>query len=632
METVKDIVHKIGPKKLSGAALALILFRLYSKNTKKNPKVVHKSRGRKPGSIDNEFLQRLKFVVKTALPSLICRESANILLLTLVLFGRTWMTLYISNNMGLSIKHLCNRDWEQLRQSITAFVFMTIPAALLNGLLKFLTQSLSVNIREKVTLMVHDMYMKDMNYYRANKVGEQILENGDQLIAEDVEKFSSTLSEVYSNLLKPIVDFVFFSLQLGRWLGARGPLGMYGWFFVAAYISSLVIPSYGRLASQEQRLEGYFRAFQTRIISNSEMIAFMGGEVPEKKILDESFDEIKRHQRYTHKKRLVSNLLMGYVNKYAASSVGFGLIILPVLWNEGAMNNSTPSEVAKYYVATRQVMEGLSDAVLRLFDVQKQIGKLSGLTDRVYTLINRLQTPEHLSLPIDPDNHPEITVGDDDEILSFDRVSVFKPDGTLLIKDLTFDVPDGTRVMVTGENGCGKSSLFRVLRGLWPLAQGKIITPPDSQFYFLSQVNFVPIGTLRDVIIYPDTVQQMNEKGVDNDRLLQVLEWAHLGGLELNGQLLDLDDQFDWQTQLSPGQKQRIAFARLLYHHPRYAVLDECTNGVAPGVERDLYERCRKNNITVFSISHKTELKELHDYELHYHHDGKGSWSFIKLH
>jgi len=117
----------------------------------------------------------------------------------------------------------------------------------------------------------------------------------------------------------------------------------------------------------------------------------------------------------------------------------------------------------------------------------------------------------------------------------------------------------------------------------------------------------------------------------DND-LWEVLKWAHLSDLKVGDNMVTphMDTVMDWQSVLSPGQKQRIAFARLLYHNPKYAILDECTNGIAADVEQDLYNRCRDIGITVFSISHKLELKNLHDYELHY--DGKGSYQWIKLH
>merc|ERR1712062_174884 len=91
-----------------------------------------------------------------------------------------------------------------------------------------------------------------------------------------------------------------------------------------------------------------------------------------------------------------------------------------------------------------------------------------------------------------------------------------------------------------------------------------------------------------------------------------------------------LDDVRDWQKDLSPGQKQKLAFARLFYHRPSIVVLDECTNGVSPDVEHDLYHRCSKLGLTVFSIAHKNELKLFHDFELHITGDAEGTWTLTE--
>jgi len=223
--------------------------------------------------------------------------------------------------------------------------------------------------------------------------------------------------------------------------------------------------------------------------------------------------------------------------------------------------------------------------------------------------------------------------------LKFEHVSVYRPDGTLLVKDLNFTVERGQRVLVTGGNGCGKSSLFRVIRKLWPLVEGTITMPEDKEIYFLTQVNFVPCGSLRDLVIYPQSMEEMKAAGRTDDDVRTCLRWAHVSPqvehdgraqLEFNdgGRIVKprLDDVRDWQKDLSPGQKQRLAFARLFYHRPHFVVLDECTNGISPDVEHDLYDRCTRENMAVFSISHKIELKLFHERELRYLGDLEGKW------
>ena len=141
----------------------------------------------------------------------------------------------------------------------------------------------------------------------------------------------------------------------------------------------------------------------------------------------------------------------------------------------------------------------------------------------------------------------------------------------------------------------------------------------------LRQVNFVPCGSLRDLVIYPQSRDEMLAAGYSDDDVRTCLRWAHVSPtvihdgraqLEFNdgGHIVrpSLDDVRDWQKDLSPGQKQRLAFARLFYHRPSFVVLDECTNGISPDVEHDLYDRCTRLNLAVFSISHKIELKLFH--------------------
>lgn len=538
----------------------------------------------------------------------------------------------MANHLGLAVNEFCEKNWAGLYHSTMVFAIVTSGGAILNAALKYYSSMLVYHVREKLTNYVHDIYLqsKAMLYYKANKVGQDKLENADQLITDDIERFCEILSEVFSQALKPLVDFFVFSVQLGRVQGLAGPFGMYAWFAIATLISTKVLPPYGRIAAQKQRLEGRFRAAHAELITNCEQIAFMGGERPEKIYLNRSYQEIHQHNVRSAKQSLLSNVVTGYVNKYFASVVGLLLISRPVMVNHKGMGSMTPGDIAKYYVSISRIMAGLSEAVLALFELSNRIGTLAGLTERVETLVKGLTQRQPVLqqqiLQHATNNNPARIISG--AVLRFDHVSIYRPDGTLLVGDLCLEVAHGARVIITGPNGCGKSSLFRVLRGLWPLVCGTITKPLDSDIYFLSQVNFVPTGTMRDLIIYPDTVAEMKQKNRSDADLYQVLEWADLGGLEFNGQKPTLDDIREWSVDLSPGQKQRVAFARLLYHRPRYAVLDECTNGISPDVELSLYNRCRDLGMAVFSISHKIELKQLHDFELHLNGDVQGTYTY----
>uniref|UniRef100_A0A8C6MDY7 ATP-binding cassette, sub-family D (ALD), member 3a n=1 Tax=Nothobranchius furzeri TaxID=105023 RepID=A0A8C6MDY7_NOTFU len=211
-----------------------------------------------------------------------------------------------------------------------------------------------------------------------------------------------------------------------------------------------------------------------------------------------------------------------------------------------------------------------------------------------------------------------------DNVIKFDHTPLATPNGDVLIKDLTFEVRSGTNVLVCGPNGCGKSSLFRVLGELWPLFGGCLTKPERGKLFYVPQRPYMTLGSLRDQVIYPDTVEEQRRKGISDQVLKEYLDNVQLGHiLDREG---SWDSIQDWMDVLSGGEKQRMAMARLFYHKPQFAILDECTSAVSVDVEDYIYSHCRTVGITLFTVSHRKSLWKHHEFYLHM--DGRGNYEF----
>ena len=153
---------------------------------------------------------------------------------------------------------------------------------------------------------------------------------------------------------------------------------------------------------------------------------------------------------------------------------------------------------------------------------------------------------------------------------------------------MDFKIEPGMHTMISGPNGCGKSALFRVLGQLWPLSGGKLEKPSANDIFYIPQRPYLPKGTLRDQLIYPHTIEQARAAGITDDNLMNILHEVRLAYIP--GREGGWESVRDWTDVLSGGEKQRMAWGRLIYHKPVFAILDECTSAVSVDVEGHLYE------------------------------------------
>ena len=396
---------------------------------------------------------------------------------------------------------------------------------------------------------------------------------------------------------------------------------MLGYFSVSGAVLRLISPSFGALTAEEQRLEGTYRYAHSRIITHSEEIAFYRGAGREKEILNDAFHQLVCHLQRTFRLRLVNGLFDSILVKYCATQLAY------ILLSKLAFQSKTPksaTQLMELYSRNSSYLINMSQAVGRLVLAGRALTKFAGFTNRVCELFSVLQDVS--SHQRSSSSNTSIITSQKPEIV-LEGVPIVTPKNDILIKPMHLRIEKGMHVLITGPNGCGKSSMFRVLGELWPLTEGTLTKPPQQSMFYVPQRPYIPIGTLRDLIIYPHSQATATKDDSFLRYLLHRVRLTYL--LERTGES-GFDCVQDWNDTLSGGEKQRIAMARLFYHSPVFAILDECTSAVSIDVEGEMYEFARDTlGITLLTISHRPSLFHFHNYLLRF--DGEGGYSFEKM-
>uniref|UniRef100_A0A8C8HXZ3 ATP-binding cassette, sub-family D (ALD), member 3a n=1 Tax=Oncorhynchus tshawytscha TaxID=74940 RepID=A0A8C8HXZ3_ONCTS len=622
-------------------ALCILKQRRRGGNTKGSSELVlsneDKAAKKDRAAVDYVFFLRISKILRIMVPRWFCKETGYLLFIAAMLVTRTYCDVWMIQNGTMIESGVISRDRNLL--FLLCFVTVHFQFALVNNLLKLGLNELKLKFRERLTKHLYDEYLKGYTYYKMGNLDNRIA-NADQLLTQDVEKFCNSVVDLYSNLSKPLLDIGLYIFKLTSSIGAQGPSSMMAYLLISGLFLTRLRKPIGKMTVIEQRYEGEYRYVNSRLITNSEEIAFYNGNMREKQTIHSTFKKLVDHLH----KFIFFRFSMGFVDsmvaKYMATVVGYLVVSRPFLnLSDPRHMNSTQAELMEDYYQSGRMLLSLAQALGRIVLAGRDMTRLSGFTMRITELrkvLKELNSGKYERTMVSHQNKESLGVErvtlvpgsgqiiNVDHIIKFEHTPLATPNGDVLIKDLTFEVRSGTNVLVCGPNGCGKSSLFRVLGELWPLFGGQLTKPERGKLFYVPQRPYMPIGTLRDQVIYPDTYEEQKRKGISD----QVLK-EYLGNVQL-GHILDREGTWDtvqdWMDVLSGGEKQRMAMARLFYHKPQFAILDECTSAVSVDVEDFIYSHCRTVGISLFTVSHRKSLWKHHEYYLHM--DGRGNYDF----
>lgn len=343
----------------------------------------------------------------------------------------------------------------------------------------------------------------------------------------------------------------------------------------------------------KNQVEAEYRYTLTHVHENGESIALLGGEEEERNDLDRTFGNVLKQWELLARQYMRTTLVSQLSMLIAP--------VVPVLlcapkFLEGSMTLGQVMQAASAFAIVQSAFGWLVDNYPRLADWNASARRVASLM----TSLDGLERAE-MNDTLGRIKHNET---ESEAMLCLKDLSVTLDDGTSVVRETEVEIDSGERVLVSGESGSGKSTLIRAISGLWPWGHGSVNVHPDSRLFMLPQRPYVPSGTLRRAVAYPRSTDDWTL-----DEIKAAVEKVGLGYLNDR-----IEDDLPWDQTLSGGEKQRLAFARLLLQAPDIIVLDEATSALDENSQDKLMEMIIRElpKVTIISVAHRAELEAFH--------------------
>ncbi|KAJ3187854.1 hypothetical protein HDU85_006247 [Gaertneriomyces sp. JEL0708] len=481
--------------------------------------------------------------------------------------------------------------WRLVSICLSLFVvisFITASVHLVGGILSLRTQ-------RRLSRYLHDAYVRAPAFYRIATNEQTYVDNPDQRITQDVANFSTELRKMIEKLAIEPVLIVYYTWQTLKVNGWAGPVIIYGFYFASLFVTRAILQPIARLVYRKERAEGDFRFLHVRLRSHAESVAFLDGEGAERHVVDDALDTLIRLKRKIIDWESGLKFFTRFVD-YCGSMMCYGTVAIPIFG--GVYDDLPPEELSALIAKNLFFTLFLTYRFRAIVKTVSRLGDVAGYTARIGHLLESIDdinadAAQHIA--IHTSHKPGLH---DRSYINIENVTLYHPQGHVLMVDLNLQLTQGMHLLIMGRSGCGKSSLLRAIKGLSAPGKGSIDISPDASTLFLPQKSYLmQVNSLSRQITYPD------EKDLAPEELYRVLKAVRLDHL-LERQF-DLVNDTDWHSVLSPGEQQRLVFARLLWRRPTFAFLDESTCSVDRQTEEMIFRAAMELGITFLCVSHR---------------------------
>ena len=530
-------------------------------------------------------------------PSMNKKTSIKLILMLLVLF----MMILLEVRFSVLNSFFYNGLYSSMQElNIEKFWFF----AKLNALLVvaqvihaiadyFFQQVFEIRWLENLNATLVKRWLNKKKYYRL-KYERDLPDNIDQRIEQDAREFITSTVQIVRGVINSVLTTIEFTIIL--W-SLSGVLTLFGFniekgvvFFIYAFIifATLMSVWIGRplikLNFTKEKLNGDYRYSLIRVRDNAESIAFYNGEPKEQTFLQHQFRQIIHNRWSIVLKMLGLNSFNSGVTRVAK--------LLPLMLQAPRFFSGQIKlgDMHQTVQAFNRLMTALS--FFRLF--YEQFTLYQARLNRLYGFITKMDELDKQNI-----YHPFHC----SHRVALKNFGIKDEQGNVLLNNLNINLENGDALLIQGASGTGKTSLLKAIAGIYPFETVGIAEHPCMGSLFLPQRPYMPQGTLREAICYPNINPSHAE-------LEQTMKDCALGKY-----IHALNVKNDWQAILSPGELQRVAFIRILLTKPDVVFLDETTSALDETTEHLLYQTIKERlpEMIILSVGHRSTLQQFHN-------------------